>query len=59
MASIEKGAIVNIIDRLRSSVANRSDDVFLRRDFERSGSPVQVTRALATLTRKGMLGRLG
>jgi len=42
-------ASVNIVDRIRRSVANRSDDVFLRGEFDRFGSPAQVSRALATL----------
>jgi hypothetical protein len=50
---------VNIVDRIRRSVANRSDDVFLRGEFERFGSAAQVSRALATLAREGLLVRLG
>jgi hypothetical protein len=50
---------VNIVDRIRRSVANRSDEVFLRGEFERFGSPAQVSRALAMLTREGLFVRLG
>lgn len=50
---------MNVIDRIRRSVANRSDDAFLRGEFERFGSPAQVSRALAALTREGLLVRLG
>jgi hypothetical protein len=52
-------AIVNIVDRIRRSVANRSNDVFLRGEFQRFGSPAQVSRALAMLTGAGLLVRLG
>jgi len=50
---------MNIVDRIKRSVANRDDGVFLRGEFERFGSPAQVGRALAQLTREGGLVRLG
>ncbi len=50
---------MNIIDRIKRSVANRDAGVFLRGEFERFGSPAQVGRALAQLTIEGGLVRLG
>jgi len=50
---------MNILDRIKRSVANRDDGVFLRSEFERFGSPAQVGRALSQLTRSGALVRLG
>jgi len=50
---------VNIIERIKRSVVNRDDGVFLRGEFERFGSPAQVGRALTQLTREGALVRLG
>jgi hypothetical protein len=50
---------MNIIDRIKRSVANRNDGVFLRVEFERFGSPAQVGRALTQLTGQGALVRLG
>lgn len=51
--------VMNIIERIKRSVANRDDGVFLRGEFERFGSPAQVGRALTQLTREGTLVRLG
>lgn len=50
---------MNIVDRIKRSVANRDDGVFLRGEFERFGSPAQVGRALTQLTSEGVLIRLG
>lgn len=50
---------MNIVDRIKRSVTNRDDCVFLRSEFERFGSPAQVGRALGKLTREGALVRLG
>lgn len=50
---------MNIVDRIKRSVANRDDGVFLRVEFERFGSPAQVGRALTQLTSEGTLIRLG
>lgn len=50
---------MNIVDRIKRSVANRDDGVFLRVEFERFGSPAQVGRALTQLTNEGALIRLG
>lgn len=50
---------MNIVDRIKRSVANRNDGVFLRVEFERFGSPAQVGRALTQLTNEGTLVRLG
>lgn len=50
---------MNIVDRIKRSVANRDDGVFLRVEFERFGSPAQVGRGLTQLTSEGTLIRLG
>lgn len=50
---------MNILDRIKRSVVNRGDAVFLRAEFERFGSPAQVGRALSQLTQGGALVRLG
>ena len=50
---------MNIVNRIKRSVANRETDVFLRADFETFGSQAQVGRALAELQSKGALVKLG
>ena len=50
---------MNIVDRIKRSVANREADVFLRADFETFGSQAQVGRALTEMQRKGALVKLG
>jgi len=50
---------MNIVNRIKRSVSNRSADVFLRADFENFGSPAQITRALAELQKNGVLVKLG
>lgn len=50
---------MNIVDRIKRSIANRQADVFLRSDFETFGSQAQVGRALAALQRQGALVKLG
>lgn len=50
---------MNILERIKRSVANQGDAVFLRTEFERFGSPAQVGRALSQLRREGALVRLG
>ena len=50
---------MNITERIKRSVVNRGDAVFLRAEFEHFGSPAQVGRALSQLTRGGSLVRLG
>jgi hypothetical protein len=50
---------MNIVDRIKRSVANRDADVFLRSDFEAFGSQAQVGRALTELLSKGALVKLG
>ena len=50
---------MNILERIKRSVANQGDTVFLRAEFERFGSPAQVGRALRQLTQAGALVRLG
>ena len=50
---------MNIIDRIKRSVANQAGGVFLRAEFEHFGSTAQVGRALRQLTQGGALVRLG
>ncbi len=50
---------VNLVHRLKRSLANRRDDVFLRAEFSAFGSPAQVSRALLALQDEGVLIRLG
>ena len=50
---------MNIADRIKRSVSNRSADVFLFSDFNSFGSASQVGRALAGLTADGTLVKLG
>ncbi len=50
---------VKIMDRIKRSVANCEDGVFLRAEFERFGSSARVSRGSTQLTREGALGRLG
>ncbi|WP_083455116.1 MULTISPECIES: DUF6088 family protein [Pseudomonas] len=48
-----------IEERVRRSIALRKDDVFLRSEFSKFGSPAQVSRALRHLVASGVLVRLG
>lgn len=50
---------MNIVDRIKRSVANQGADVFVRADFIPFGSPAQVSRALTELQSKGTLVKLG
>jgi hypothetical protein len=50
---------MKVSNRIAVSVAKKADVVFLRTDFERFGSPSQVSRALYTLLSKGALVRVG
>ncbi|MGJ7537714.1 MULTISPECIES: DUF6088 family protein [unclassified Variovorax] len=50
---------MNIVDRIKRSVANRNADVFVRADFMSFGSRAQVGRALTELQSKGALVKLG
>lgn len=50
---------MDITARIKRSVANRSDDVFLREEFDRFGSQAQVGRALLQMQREGAMVRLG
>jgi len=46
-------------DRILRSIRNRStENAFLRREFDRFGSPATVTRALRVLMREGRLVRV-
>ncbi|EER62191.1 conserved hypothetical protein [Acidovorax delafieldii 2AN] len=49
---------MNTLNSIRRSVANHSDDVFLRGEFNQFGSVAQVGRALRTLMMDGTLVRL-
>ena len=46
---------MNIVDRIKRSVANRNADVFVRADFMPFGSQAQVGRALNELQSEGVL----
>eukprot|EP01035_Chromulina_nebulosa_P045996 gene45996-62303_t len=50
---------MNTLNRIKRSVANRSDDVLLRSEFDQFGSAAQVGRALRELVLDGTLVRLG
>lgn len=50
---------MNIIERLKRSIALRGDDVFVRADFAKLGSEEQVGRAIKTLQADGRIVRLG
>ncbi|UEC01688.1 DUF6088 family protein [Burkholderia vietnamiensis] len=50
---------MDTLNRIKRSVANRDDGVFLRRDFDQFGSAAQVGRALRQLLLAGVLVRLG
>lgn len=50
---------MDIADRIKRSVVNRNDDVFLRGDFKRFGSSAQLSRALSQLKQEGVLVQLG
>lgn len=45
--------------RIKRAIALRKDDVFVRAEFARFGSPAQVSRALKQLVEEGVLVRLG
>lgn len=46
-------------ERLKRSISQRKDDVFLRKEFSQFGSPAQVSRALRQLIMEGRLVKLG
>ena len=46
---------MQVLGRIKRSVANSRDDVFLREDFSRFGSQAQVGRALDELKREGRI----
>jgi hypothetical protein len=50
---------MNIVERIKRSVANRDADVFVRADFMLFGSQAQVGRALSELQSEGTLVKLG
>ena len=50
---------MNVIDRIKRSVANKQADVFVRAEFDAFGSKAQVSRALVELQSKGALVKLG
>jgi len=54
-----KSFVMKTLDRIKRSVANRNDAVFLRGEFDLFGSPAQVGRALHQLVLGGALVRLG
>jgi hypothetical protein len=50
---------MNIVDRIKRSIANQNADVFIRADFMNFGSQAQVGRALAELQNNGALVKFG
>lgn len=50
---------MEVFDRINRSLGNRTDDVFLRGEFDRFGSAAQVGRALGKLKQSGKLVQLG
>ena len=50
---------MNITERIKRSVSNKADVVFLRSDFSAFGGGTQVNRALAELQSRGALVKLG
>lgn len=46
-------------ERLKRAIALRKDDVFLRSEFARFGSPAQLSRAIRQLIAEGVLVKLG
>lgn len=50
---------MNIQQRMKLSVANNRDDVFIRADFKKFGSPAQISRALIGLVNEGKLVKVG
>jgi len=45
--------------RLRTSIAKRADNVFVRADFKKFGSPAQVSRSINALIEQGIVLRVG
>jgi hypothetical protein len=52
-------APMNLVDRIRQSLAKRPGRIVLRRDLENLGSATQLSHALRTLQDRGALQRLG
>ena len=50
---------LDIESRIRRAVTLRKDEVFIRAEFARFGSPAQVSRSLRQLVGSGQLVRLG
>ena len=50
---------MNIQQRMKLSVANNRDDVFIRADFKKFGSSAQISRALIGLVNEGKLVKVG
>ncbi|WP_406625298.1 S-adenosylhomocysteine hydrolase [Acidovorax sp. SDU_ACID1] len=50
---------MDTLNRIKRSVANRGDEVFLRSEFDHFGSTAQVGRALRQLLLGGVFVRLG
>lgn len=45
--------------RLKTSIAKRSDNVFVRADFKKFGSPAQVSRSINAMIEQGIVLRVG
>lgn len=46
-------------DKMARAIARRKGEVLLRADFEKLGSPAQISRGLKALTEDGVIVRLG
>lgn len=46
-------------DKMARAIARRQGEVVLRADFEKLGSPAQISRGLKALTKDGVIVRLG
>jgi hypothetical protein len=55
----ESGAMMNTLERLTKSIANRQGTVILRSELRNLGSYSQVSRSLEELVQKGKLVRVG
>ena len=50
---------MSLEERIKRSIRLRADDVFVRSEFARFGSPAQISRALRRLIASGRLVKLG
>jgi hypothetical protein len=50
---------MNIQQRIKLSIANSRDEVFIRADFKKFGSSAQISRALIGLVNEGKIVKVG